>query len=224
LPFSNAANLIDGLNVVATNHALLPVIHRIPKLATRLAGVSDADVLASVARVAPGIAQSVDHPVKEVEFEAFAEAAEELGSDQPDGDFFARALPKPTWDAPWMSPIKRVVLVHRLREVVAKVGFTRFELLGADINGELPDELTLNVKAAPLARDADWVPAVENRGEGFSSCSMRLACRTGCIAPLSKPARRCWRADSPLVKALIQPVRVSFPVCPITYYTPAHIC
>jgi hypothetical protein len=156
----------DGLNLVATNHALLPVIRQIPKLATRLAGVSDADVLASVTRVARGVAQFVDRPVKEVEFEAFADAVEELGSDQPDGDFFARALPKPTWDAPWMSPIKRVVLVHRLREVVAQVGFTRFESLGADINGELPDELTLNVKAAPLARDADWLPAVENRGEG----------------------------------------------------------
>ena len=156
----------DGLSVVATNPAVLPVMRQIPKMATRLAGVSDADILASVARVALGVAQFVDRPVKEVEYEAFADAAEELGSDQPNGDFFARALPKPDWDAPWMSPIKRVVLVHRLREVVAQVGFTRFESLGADINGELPDELTLNVKAAALARDADWLPAVENRGEG----------------------------------------------------------
>jgi hypothetical protein len=156
----------DGLSVVATNPAVLPVMRQIPKLATRLAGVSDADILASVTRVAAGVAQFADRPVKEVEFEAFAEAAEELGSDQPDGDFFARALPKAAWDAPWMSPIKRVVLVHRLREVVAQVGFTRFESLSADINGELPDELSLNIKAAPLARDADWLPAVENRGEG----------------------------------------------------------
>jgi hypothetical protein len=156
----------DGLSVVATNPAHLPILRQIPKLATRLAGVSDADLLASVTRVAKGVAQFADRPVKEVEFEAFAEAAEELGSDQPGGAFFARALPKPDWDAPWMAPIQRVVLVHRLREVVAQVGFTRFESLGADINGELPDELTLNVKAAPLARDADWVPAVENHGEG----------------------------------------------------------
>lgn len=156
----------DGLSVVATNPTLLPVMRQIPKLATRLAGISDAEISASVARVAQGVARFADRPVKEVEFEAFADAAEELGSDQPDGDFFARALPQPVWDAPWMSPIKRVVLVHRLREVVAQVGFTRFESLGADINGELPDELTLNVKAAPLARDADWLPAIENRGEG----------------------------------------------------------
>lgn len=155
-----------GLSVVANNHAALPVMRQIPQIATRLAGIADADILASVARVAAGVAQSSDRPVKEVEFEAFADAAEELGSDQPDGDFFARSLPSADWDAPWMSSIERVVLVHRLREVVAQVGFTRFESLGADINGELPDELTLNVKAAPLARDADWLPAVENRGEG----------------------------------------------------------
>jgi hypothetical protein len=155
-----------GLSVVATNPAVLPVIRQIPQIATRLAGISDADILASVMRVAQGVAQFAERPVKEVEFEAFALADEELGSDQPDGDFFARALPKSSWEAPWMSPIKRVVLVHRLREVVAQVGFTRFESIGADINGELPDELSLNVQAAPLARDADWLPAVENRGEG----------------------------------------------------------
>lgn len=156
----------DGLSALVANPTGLPFLRQIPKLATRLAGISDADILASVARVAKGVAQLVDRPVKEVEFEAFADANEELGSDQPDGDFFARSLPKADWDAVWMAPIKRVVLVHRLREVIAQVGFTRFESLGADINGELPDELTLNVKAAALARDADWLPAVENRGEG----------------------------------------------------------
>ncbi len=156
----------DGLSVVASNHAVLSAIRQIPKIATRLAGVSDAELLASVMRVAQGIAQAAERPVKEVEFEAFTEAAEELGCDKPDGDFFARALPKPVWDAAWMSPIKRVVLVHRLREVVAQVGFTRFESLGTDINGELPDELSLNIKAAEIARDAEWLPAIENRGEG----------------------------------------------------------
>ncbi len=156
----------DGLSVVATNPGVLSAMRQIPKIATRLAGVSDADLLASVMRVAQGVAQLAERPVKEVEFEAFADAAEELGSDQPDGDFFARALPKAVWDSSCMSPIKRVVLVHRLREVVAQVGFTRFESLGTDVNGELPDELTLNIKAAAIARDADWLPAIENRGEG----------------------------------------------------------
>ena len=66
-----------------------------------------------------------------------------------------------------MSSVSSVVLVHRLREVIAQVGFTRFESMGTDINGELPDKLSLDIKVAPLAREADWVPAVENRGEGL---------------------------------------------------------
>lgn len=156
----------DGLKVVADNSASLPVIRSIPKIATRLAGIADSDVLASVLRVGKGVAQFAERPVKEVEFEAFSDATEELGSDQPDGDFYARALPPAVWSAPWMTPIQRVILVHRLREVIAQVGFTRFESLGADVNGELPDELALNVKAAALAKDQDWLPAVENRGEG----------------------------------------------------------
>jgi hypothetical protein len=134
-------------------------------------GGANTGILASVARVAQGVAQFADRPVKEAEFEAFAEAAEELGSDQPDGDFFARALPKAAWDAPWMSPIKRVVLVHRLREVVAQVGFTRFESLGADVYGELPDELTLNIKAAPLVRHVMRISVeVSDLGWVFTKC------------------------------------------------------
>ena len=64
-------------------------------------------------------------------------AKEEIGSDKPDGDFFARYLPKKHWDQPWMAAVERVVLVHRLREVVATVGFTRFESSSPDVEGEL---------------------------------------------------------------------------------------
>ena len=66
------------------------------------------------------------------------------------------------WDRPWMQPIERVVLVHRLREVVALVGFTRFEALAPDIEGELE----MGVRRASLARETTWLPAIENKGEG----------------------------------------------------------
>ena len=42
--------------------------------------------------------------------------------------FYARALPRTVWDRPWMEQIERVVLVHRLREVVAQVAFTDLRL------------------------------------------------------------------------------------------------
>jgi hypothetical protein len=53
--------------------------------------------------------------------------------------------------------------VHRLREVIAQVSFTRFEAEGPQIDGELD----LGVKPAALATDAHWLPAFENHGEGI---------------------------------------------------------
>lgn len=162
-----------GLSGLAEEPQNIGVIRKIPKIAVQLAGISNEEVLAAVGRVHKGLAHSAERPVKEVEFEAFADSAEELGSDQPDGDFYARNFPGSKWRTKadgsplsWMQGINRVVFVHRLREVVAQVGFTRFESMGADINGELPDELSLNVKVASLSRDQDWLPAIENRGEG----------------------------------------------------------
>lgn len=77
--------------------------------------------------------------------------------------FDAQVLPEGEWREPWLDMVERVLLVHRLREVIALAGFTRFEPATADIQGELD----LQVKVASLAIDADWRPAVENRGEGI---------------------------------------------------------
>jgi hypothetical protein len=134
---------------------------RKPTPASKLQGIDDALVMESISRIRAGVDQD-DRPIKAVEFEALSEAKDELGSDVPDGDFFARTLPRAKWDSQAMSAIERVVLVHRLREVEAQVGFTRFEAEGPNIEGELE----LDVKRAPLALDISWLPAMENRGEG----------------------------------------------------------
>ena len=68
-----------------------------------------------------------------------------------------------------MADIECVVLVHRLREVVAQVAFTRFDASRPDIEGELDAEF----EVAPLSLEADWLPAVENRGEGIFTSSAR---------------------------------------------------
>ena len=53
--------------------------------------------------------------------------------------------------------------MHRLREVVSLLGFTRFEAISPDKDGELD----LDVIRASLAETITWLPAVENRGEGL---------------------------------------------------------
>jgi len=133
-----------------------------PTVAARLGDLSNEDVLSAIGRVRAG-GDDYSRPVKEVEFEALSDARDEIGADVPDGDFFARSLPRKVWEATWMAPIDRVVLVHRLREVVAQVGFTRFEAAGTDIQGEL----SMDVQPARLGVDTSWLPAVENRGEGI---------------------------------------------------------
>ena len=137
-------------------------IRKKPSVATRLEGLEDESILSSITRIRSG-SGGMSRPVKEVEFEALSEAKDELGSDVPNGDFFARNFPSIHWSAPWTKTIDRIVLVHRLREVIAQVGFTRFEAAGPDIQGEL----ALDVQRAPLGLNSSWLPAVENRGEGI---------------------------------------------------------
>ncbi len=143
------------------NLADLGKVRKKPTPGAKLAGLEDEAVMAAIGRTQGGLAGTA-RSVKEVEFEALTEAKDELGTDRPNGDFYARALPPEEWQSPWTRPIERIVLVHRLREVIAQVGFTRFEAAGPDIDGELD----LGVKSAALAADATWLPAVENHGEG----------------------------------------------------------
>jgi hypothetical protein len=140
----------------------LKVFKKKPKVADRLHGHSDEDVLAAINRVKHG--KPDEKPVKQVELDAIIAAPEGYGEDiPPDPDFFARRLPDQAWRSRKLSePIASVVQLHRLREVVALTGFTRFEALTRDIDGEYDSD----VKAAKLALEPRWFPAIENRGEG----------------------------------------------------------
>jgi len=131
------------------------------KVAAALTGQNDTDVLAEIQRRKSGV-PPVLKPIKQDELDVLMKSAESLGEDVPEGEFYARALPLPAKRSAILEKIERVVLVHRLREVIAQVGFTRFQAAIPDIDGELD----IDVRRAPLARETSWLPAVENRGEG----------------------------------------------------------
>ena len=133
------------------------------KVAAALDGFDEAAVFADLQR-RQGKAQPPERKIKQAEIETLMASADEIGSDVPDGvEFFARRMVLPAPRPKVLDAIDRVVLVHRLREVMALVGFTRFEAEMPDIDGEL----SLDVRRAALARELSWLPAVENRGEGF---------------------------------------------------------
>jgi hypothetical protein len=155
------AALWDDLQIVESAAELM-MLKKKPAVATRLAGHSDDDVLAAIAAHRGGAAD--DRPVKQVELDALLAAPEGYGDDVPiDPNFHARQLPEHVWrEAPATDGVAHVIQLHRLREVLALIGFTRFESVTPDIHGEYAGD----VERADLALDPAWFPAVENRGEG----------------------------------------------------------
>ncbi len=131
------------------------------RVAAVLEGISDDAVLREIQRRKSG-GSGPSKSIRQLELEMLLSAREEIGSDVPDGEFYARRvkLEDPLGGA--VAKVDRIVLVHRMREVVAQVGFTRFEPAMTDINGELD----IGVRRAELATDVTWLPAFENRGEG----------------------------------------------------------
>ncbi|MCF3647993.1 DUF1998 domain-containing protein [Planktothrix agardhii] len=111
--------------------------------------------------------KNLDKSIKQVELEALLACQEEgerdISSKHNDFDASARRLDQ--LDSQWKPYINRIVLVHRLREVIAQIGFTRFEASMPNIEGEL-DDLAINVRRASLDLETQWVPAIENKGEG----------------------------------------------------------
>jgi hypothetical protein len=156
------AALWDDLQIV-DDRADLAVLKKKPKVTERLAPFSDDEVLAAVRARKTGVA--AERSVKEAELEALVAAPEGFGDDAPvDPDFHARRLPDHVWRRSRFSDgIEAVTQLHRLREVLALIGFTRLEPIMPDINGEYETD----VERAQIALEPSWFPAVENRGEGM---------------------------------------------------------
>lgn len=173
---------------------------RKPPVRNALEGFSDAELFAEMESRRANPASTPMKPVKTAEMEVLAACVTEAGHDEPDGEFFARTLPRAIWDRPWMEPIEQVALVHRLREVTAQVGFTRFEPVSPDVEGEL----TLGVQPARLSIETNWLPAVENRGEGiflrFRADAIQGWLRRPEVVERGRRLLRgydAWRADHP---------------------------
>lgn len=153
--------LWDDFQIV-DDAAGLAFLKKKPAIAARLAPFDDDEVLAAIHAIKAGRVE--ERPVKQVELDALLAAPEGFGDDVPvDPDFHARRLPDRLWRRSARSDgVEAVIQLHRLREVLALVGFTRFEAVTPDIHGEYETD----VERAQIALEPQWFPAVENRGEG----------------------------------------------------------
>ncbi len=102
------------------------------------------------------------------EIEALYAPSGGLGSSDPASTFHAEIMPlteKPSW---FTDCFDRVLKVHRLREVMALIGFTRLEPIVKGVDGDPIDQHDIGAKRADINnKELDWVPAIENFGEGL---------------------------------------------------------
>ena len=134
---------------------------RVTGLLGRLSAYSDKAIFDAIQKykgdLLAGGAKRSKPDLKAPEWSVFVEHNPALNSGE---DFRLRPVPVPP---AYSDVLRQVVLVERLREVTAMVGFTRI-----DAGGELADELDIPTKNAPLSRTPPtWVPATDVRGEGI---------------------------------------------------------
>ena len=142
---------------------LLTTFQAIPMVAKALAPFDDEQVMRAIKEVRTGAGQV--RPLKEAELEALLGAPEGYGDEPPlDANFHACRLPGSVWRTGTDNSdhIASVVQLHRLREVLALIGFTRLDAVTPDIHGDFESD----VMRAEIALEPQWFPAVENRGEG----------------------------------------------------------
>jgi hypothetical protein len=140
-----------------------------PALRTSLDGYSDDAIFTRLQSLSGGGTQTdtAEDP-RIAEFQLLSSGAPLIGANHAGAHLHAETLDRTVWDSdgdPAARGILSLVAVHRLREVACLYGFTRFE--PAPLATDELEDVGLAVSGAPLAQTPEWLPAVEQFGEGF---------------------------------------------------------
>lgn len=149
---------------VVENIEPLRMLRNLPQAKSALEGLAEEAIMAEIFRRRAGGSSDTEpgKSIKQVEIETLLSSPDSEREDVLEGDFYATTRDLSGLEPGFAERIDRVVLVHRLKEVIAQVGFTRFEPVMPTIDGELD----IGVRRAALDIEPSWVPAIENRGEG----------------------------------------------------------
>lgn len=134
-----------------------------------LEGYSDAEVFKRLKLVRDQVQHDASTNPRLLEFNVLGSGLDTIGANETDARLYAETLRREEWVDPTSAKfdaIRGVVAVHRLREVICLYGFTRVEPAPSAADSEIED-IQLAVRGAPIARHADWLPAIEQFGEGI---------------------------------------------------------
>lgn len=178
------------------NQTMLDFLRQLPTMAATMAAFasySDDALLAAIEtkRTATGSADTDPQDIRTPEWQVLSQADVSKNGN----DFFLNPVAPPVG---YESLIEKVVLVERLREVKALIGFTRLESPGEFSDAEeIPEEQRVDLSRKPPL----WVPATEVRGEGVFIHFCQAALTSWCSRPvvqqrhaLFERAYQQWRA------------------------------
>jgi len=143
-----------------------------------------------------------ERPLRSAEFERLVKAPIELPGVVPDAGtlFAAYRIAKNKIDLP--PGVGGLVVVPELREVRVQVSFSRFDSVGANLQGEFDFE-GRDVKPAVLTLptgNEKWLPAAEVRGEGvfveLDDVAVRAWEERGAVKVRSEQLLKAFQADS----------------------------
>ena len=145
----------------------LQVLRQLPATRQPFSEFSDDEIIRAIKEETEGGATASPNP-RLAEFDVLASGIPVVGHDGPSSRLFAETLSSDRLDLkePWSGFLKGVVKVHRLREVTCLYGFTRLEPPPTAAESELED-IKLAVDGADLSRNVEWLPAIEQFGEGI---------------------------------------------------------
>lgn len=154
---------VDSVELLQT------LLQAVDHVRAALDGFDAERILAAIRAERDAGCQVLERPLRSAEYDRIIEAPLELPGVVPDAgvDFAAYRVPKAKADLP--AGIGGLVVVPELREVRVQVSFSRFDSIGANLQGEY-DFTRRAIKPAVLTLptgNEKWLPAAEIRGEGI---------------------------------------------------------
>ena len=159
------AEHVDNLKLFTSEDQIAVALVAFPAVKAAFEGVSAAELWSAI-QAHRGQAGAPAAEPKDEELAVLTGPMEGVSDPSEDSLFHAdpwQPSAAPDW---YRKAIRRVLLIHRLREVQALVGFTRFTPRTSSLGG-LPIQSTKANRRAALATNLSWVPASENKGEGL---------------------------------------------------------
>jgi hypothetical protein len=196
-----AKDVWKAVHKVKTAEQLATLAELMDHVASAIHGFSAAQVLAAISAEKDADNATAERPLRSAEYERLVGAPNEMPGIVPDpgAEFAAYRIPKHRIDLP--PGVQGLVVVPELREVRVQVSFSRFDSVGANLQGEF-DFDARRIKPAVLTLSTGnekWLPAAEVRGEGIfvelDEATVRAWEQRPAVRTRAEQLQRAFQAD-----------------------------